>query len=68
MEFRRDLARFDLDAAHGAKATEPEIKIVKEEIKKTKEEPKVCKYKWIVVPSCQKASSKKKSILACYLI
>ena len=47
---------------------EPEIKIVKEEIKKTKEEPKVCKYKWIVVPSCQKASSKKKSILACYLI
>ena len=50
MEFRRDLARFDLDAAHGAKATEPEIKIVKEEIKKTKEEPKVCKYKWKVVP------------------
>ena len=29
---------------------EPEIKIVKEEIKKTKEEPKVCKYKWKVVP------------------
>ena len=29
---------------------EPEIKIVKEEIKKTKEEPKVCKYKWKVMP------------------
>ena len=44
---------------------EPEIKIVKEEIKKTKEEPKVCKYKWIVVPSCQKF---KKEIHTCILL